>query len=127
MCHILIVSLDWLFRALIGAELIERGYDVEGADTLEEARGMLTKAGKVPELMLIEARGQSFNESSLAILSELSQKSTILVCAGPNDMIPEDLARFGVQHIVTKPLTVGDIVAEVVKLVGASHTPLDLK
>ncbi len=124
---ILIISVNLQFRALVGAELMEKGYDVEGVDTIPDSLRVWAKKGKAPELILIEARGQNFTESSLALLAELDQKSILLVCAGPYDVAQVDFARFGVQHIVTKPLTVGEIVAETVRLVGPVFPSLDQK
>lgn len=113
---ILIISVNLLFRALVGAELMEKGYDVEGVDALIDTRERTRS--KMPKLILVEAQGQNFDPPSLATLQELGKKSIVFVCAGAYDMSQVNFARFGVEHIATKPLTVGEIVAEVVKLVG---------
>ena len=54
--RIVLISRDVTFRGLIGAELIERGFDVEGVDTVEEALDMLGDRGSTPRLVILEAR-----------------------------------------------------------------------
>ncbi len=118
MSQIVIVSLDLQFRTLVGAELREKGYEVEGTETVPDVLRVWAKQGKAPELILIEARGQDLSESTLSLLAELRRKSVVLVCTGAFDVAQVDFARFGVKHVISKPVTVGDIVAEVVKLGG---------
>ncbi len=115
--RILIVSTNLQFRALVGAELTEKGYTVEGAETIKDSLRLWTKEGKAPGLMLIEAQGQDFNESTLAILAELSRKTIVLVCTGAFDAAQVDFARLGVRQVI-KPVTVGEIASEVAKLAG---------
>ncbi len=74
---VLIISTDLRFRTLVGVELQEKGYEVEGVETLTDALRAWTEAGSPPELVLIEARGQDFAGSALALLGEFSRKSIV--------------------------------------------------
>lgn len=117
--RIIIVSTDRLFRGLVGAELIERGYEVEGVNSLVDAFNLVSGEERPPDLVLLEARGQDFDRASLLALRELLKKSVILVCAGPYDQAQVDFAGLGLKHIAVKPLTIGELVEKAASLASA--------
>ncbi len=117
---ILIISTDLRFRSMVGAELIEKGYEVEGVEAIQDSLRVLAR-DKTSQLVLVEARGQDLSQSGLALLGEISRKSAVVVCAGPFDA-GVDFQRAGVRHVISKPVTVGDIVSEVVRVAGLPGT-----
>lgn len=116
MARILIVSVDRLFRALLGAELIERDHKVEGINTLKEALERLNETPLPPDVIIIEARGHTFDESIIPEIKRLSAKSSIIISAGPYDTPLVEFARFGIQHIAKKPLSIGELIEQVLDL-----------
>ena len=117
MADILVISVDEVFRGLVGAELVENGYEVEGVDTIEEAVSHLSVTAG---LIILEARGQSLNQSSITMLEKLCQEHPVLLCAGPYDLAQINFARFGIKHIAKKPLSLGELVDEAIKLLGTA-------
>jgi DNA-binding response OmpR family regulator len=118
--RILIISTQVLFRALVGAELMERGHEVEGVDALRDAPGPRAAVGRWPDLVILEAHGQTLDRSSLEALRGLCKETIVLVCAGPYDMAGAELAGVGVEHIAGKPLTVGELVERATSLLTRS-------
>jgi len=110
-----IVGADHWPRALLRAELIERGYDATGFATLEDAltRLMLTPARR-PALLVLDRRDQVVDERTSPLLSRA--RVPILVVA--------DLAHPGgeslgpVVEILHRPLTMGSIADAVDRLIG---------
>ena len=119
--RIVLISRDVTFRGLIGAELIERGFDVEGVDTVGEALDMLGDRGSTSRLVILEARGQISNELSASNLQELAKLSEVLVCAGPYDVAQVDFTRLGIEHIAKKPLAIGELVSMAIEILGESR------
>ena len=110
-----IVGADHWPRALLRAELIERGYDATGFVTLEEAihRLMLPPARR-PELLVLDRRDQVVDERMSALLSR----------AGVPILVVADIAHPGgdalapVVEILRRPVTMGSIADAVDRLIG---------
>ena len=65
-----IVGADHWPRALLRAELIERGYDATGFVTLEDAvRRLMLPPARRPALLVLDRRDQVVDERTSALLS----------------------------------------------------------
>jgi hypothetical protein len=110
-----IVGADHWPRALLRAELIERGYDATGFATLEEAvRRLMLPPARRPALLVLDRRDQVVDERTSARLSDA--RVPILLVA--------DIAHPGgaplapVVEILHRPLTMGGIADAVDRLIG---------
>lgn len=110
-----IVGADHWPRALLRAELIERGYDATGFATLEDAvRRLMLPPARRPALLVLDRRDQVVDEQTSALLSRA--RVPILVV--------DDLAHPGGEHlspvveILHRPLTMGSIADAVDRLIG---------
>src|SRR5262245_4186694 len=111
-----IVNVEHWPRALLRAELIERGYDATGFVKLEDAiaRLMLPHAHR-PALLVLDPREQVVDEARAALLAR----------AGIPVMAVADLAHAGAAslgfaaEILRRPLTIGAIADAVDRLTGA--------
>jgi len=110
-----IVNVEHWPRALLRAELIERGYDATGFVKLEDAiaRLMLPHAQR-PALLVLDAREQVVDEPRAALLAR----------AGIPVMTVADLSHAGgasldfAAAIVRRPVTIGAIADAVDRLTG---------
>ena len=113
-----IIGADHWPRALLRAELIERGYDATGFATLEEAvRRLMLPPARRPALLVLDRRDQVMDERSSALLSRAGVP--ILVVA---DLAhPEREALAPVVEILHRPVTMGSIADAVDRLVDRRH------
>ena len=110
-----IVSADQWPRALLRAELIERGYDATGFVTLEEAvKRLMLPPARRPALLVLDRRDQVVDERTSARLS----------AAGVPILVVADIAHSGVAplapvvEILHRPVTMGSIADAVDRLIG---------
>jgi len=110
-----IVGADHWPRALLRAELIERGYDATGFATLEDAvRRLMLPPARRPVLLVLDRRDQVVDERTSALLTRA--RVPILVVA---DIAHPDDAPLGpVVEILHRPLTMGSIADAVDRQIG---------
>ena len=114
--RIWIVDAEHWPRALLRAELIERGFDATGFETVEDAirQLRLTGAERRPALLVLDWRDQTMDERT----------SELLVRAGVPVLVVADLAhRDGgpagpVVEVLNRPLTIGDVANAVEQLLA---------
>jgi len=101
-----IVNADHWPRAYLRAELIERGYDATGFETVQDAIGRLRRARALrPALLIVDLHDQTFDDDSRAAL--LRAGVPILVVA---DATHADDGRLGPPvETLRRPLTIGAI------------------
>ena len=110
-----IVDADHWPRALLRAELIERGYDATGFVTLEDAvRRLMLPPARRPALLVLDRRDQVVDERTSALLSRA--RVPILVVADIAHAGGEALAP--VVETLHRPLTMGSIADAVDRLIG---------
>jgi hypothetical protein len=110
-----IVGADHWPRALLRAELIERGYDATGFVTLEDAvRRLMLPPARRPVLLVLDRHDQVVDERTSALLSR----------AGVPILVVADIAHPGgeplvpVVEILHRPVTMGSIADAVDRLIG---------
>ena len=110
---IILISDEWPSRALIRAELIEEGYEVQGLLSLEDALRLLSTNTTRPRLIIFDAAGYSLDPSALECLKEMSLKAPILICASRYQASQVDFKGLGFDSLLVRPYTVGDLVGRV--------------
>lgn len=108
MATVFVVGPDWHLRALVRAELRERGIAAFGYPTLAQA-GQAIAEGLVPQLVVLDAA-----EASDPAAEQLAQRLPILLIASP--LTPTTLA--GAARVLPRPVRIADIVAAVEQLLA---------
>jgi hypothetical protein len=110
-----IIGADHWPRALLRAELIERGYDATGFATVEDAvRRLMLPPARRPALLVLDRREQVVDERTSALLSR----------AGVPILVVADIAHPGGEHlapvveILHRPVTMGGIADAVDRLIA---------
>lgn len=113
--RIWIVNADHWPRAYLRAELIERGYDAAGFETLRDVVVRLAMArAQRPALLIIDLHGQQVDDGSRAALCrERVPILAVVDAAQSDDGLPEPLVA-----ILRRPLTIGAIADAVDRLAG---------
>jgi len=116
MKKLLVVGADWKFRALLRAELRERGYDARGYESLAEAEAELA-SGEPPAALLLALPAGESNQQQEQIARWALYLPVILVVAGSEKKLPEAANIRVLRH----PVRVEDVVATVVEQAGPAH------
>lgn len=107
-----IIDSDQWPRALLRAELIERGYDAVGFLSVEDA--LDASPDRFPDLIVIELHGLAFAPEEAAKLFTL--RAPIILLAGVAEANEPWLDEFDWAAILRRPIALGDIAAAVERI-----------
>ncbi len=104
-------------RALLRAELIERGYDAEGFEEITDALKVLSKESAVrPRVIVLELREQ---ERKQEYLDKLMQTRIPLIILGDETELSERILKTHDRvSVMKRPLTIGEVADRVAKVAG---------
>lgn len=110
--EIWVVSADWKLRALVRAELRERGYEAHGYENLDAAAAELG-AGRMPAVLVVDIGEQGAEAIARSLARWAAHAPVVLVTSGTGGEleVPPGVA------VLRRPLRVEDVVA--VAIAGA--------
>lgn len=116
---VLLIIPDWQTRALIHAQLVEDGYEVGTAPSLDRALKWLLR-GLWPDVavVLLDLRDETPDEQLARKLGALRSLAPVMALTGPFGPNRDALTRMGVQAILSRPVTVGQVTAALRQLVA---------
>ena len=102
-------------RALLRAELIERGLDAVGFPSIDEAiLRLAVEQQRRPRLVLVNLTGQEVTPGAVALLS-----SGGVPVVGVAGSVEAPGAPLGLTEVLRRPLSLGEIADAVERLLGA--------
>ena len=110
---ILLIAADWQFRALVRAQLLEEGYEVQAFPDLEVALFYLARGDSRPQLAIVDSQGLRIEPDAISRLWQLMDEEPLLFCAGLLDRGMLVRAGMPPARQLVRPFSVGDVVAEV--------------
>lgn len=113
MGRILLIAADWQFRALVRAQLLEEGYEVQAFPGLETAQLHQERGGPRPRLAIIDTTDLRIESDGVSRLWQLMDQGPLLLCAGLLDRGIVDEVGMPPARLLVRPFCVGDVVAEV--------------
>jgi DNA-binding response OmpR family regulator len=116
--EILLIAADWQLRALVRAQLLEEGYAVRALPSLEIALAHLLRSGGQPRLTIVDTQGLQVEARQLAELRRLTGQTPLILCGGVSG--GGALAQEGLSptEVLLRPFRVGDLVAQVRKVLA---------
>jgi CheY-like chemotaxis protein len=96
-------------RALILAQLQEEGYDVTATETWDEAELLLRKRAIRPDAVVFDVEGEAHAAAALATLARLVAPARAVILTSSAGVRAEDVQRFGFDHVLARPYSVGDV------------------
>ena len=109
--EILLVGRDWRARALLRAQLIEEGLDVEAHENVHEALASLPSTPRLPALLLVDLSASDDPTADLEQLSRWSRRIPTWIMASRSFSSALSGGRF--EKILFRPLDVGALVEQI--------------
>jgi DNA-binding response OmpR family regulator len=110
---ILLIAADWQFRALVRAQLLEEGYEVQAFPELKVALFHLERGAPRTRLTIVDVNGLRVQPDDFFRLWQLTDQVPLLLCGGLLDRGLLDVEGMPPARLLVRPFCVGDVVAEV--------------
>jgi CheY-like chemotaxis protein len=113
MSQILIAGKDWQARALLRAQLLEEGFEVEAYETIPEALATLPSAPNPPDLLIADISASDDPSADVEALASWSRRVPIWIIASRAFIIEKGLKGHGFEMILLRPVDVGELVDQI--------------
>ncbi len=113
MNRILLAGKDWQARALLRAQLLEEGFDVDAHETIADALATLPLAANVPDLFIADISASDDPSADVDALSAWSRRIPIWVIASRTYIVEKGLRGHGFEVILLRPVDVGELVDQI--------------
>jgi CheY-like chemotaxis protein len=111
--RILIAGRDWQARALLRAQLLEEGFEVEAYETIPEALAVLGPGANRPDLLIADISASDDPSADVEALTAWSGEIPIWIIASRSFIIEKRLRGHGFEMILLRPVDVGEFVDQV--------------
>jgi CheY-like chemotaxis protein len=106
--RIWLIAPDWQVRALVRAQLLEEGYDVTAVEDWAALEALLGAEEVVPPRLVIAELTGDEPPAALALLCAFPARRLVLRGAGAP--AADTLRAAGIDAVLSRPSTIGDIV-----------------
>ena len=111
--HILIAGKDWQARAMLRAQLLEEGFEVEAHESIPDALTALEPGTNLPNLLIADISSSDKPSADVEALSEWSRKVPIWIIASRTYIVEKGLRGRGFEMTLLRPIDVGELVDQV--------------
>jgi DNA-binding response OmpR family regulator len=113
MSQILIAGKDWQARALLRAQLIEEGFEVEAHETIREALTALESGLRPPDLFIADISQSDEPSADVEELAGWSRRVPIWIIASRTFIVEKGLRGHGFEMALLRPVDVGEFVEQI--------------
>ena len=113
MPRLLIAGKDWTSRALLRAQLIEEGFDVEAYEDVQEVVDRLWGSAEMPSLLIVDLFEGTKQAEDIATLSHWAKILPIWILVGQGAAGAGVLEGQGFERVLFRPVDVGKLVQEI--------------
>jgi DNA-binding NtrC family response regulator len=118
MNRIILAGKQWTARALLRAQLIEEGFDVEAYENVGDAVQPLWSSRAMPSLLIVDLFETENPVEDVATLSHWAKLLPVWILAGHGTAGAEVLESRGFERVLFRPVDVGKLVQEIKDRVG---------
>jgi len=113
MIQVLVVGEDWQFRALLRAQLIEEGLEVEAYGTVRTALATLEETELLPAMLVADIFASEDPATDLEQLATWASQIPIWVIASRSLIAEKGLKGRGFEVILFRPVDMGELVEQI--------------
>ena len=113
MSRILLAGKDWQARALLRAQLLEEGFDVEAYEIIPEALAQLEAGTSLPNLLVADISASDQPSADVEALSTWSRRIPTWIIASQTYIVKKGLRGHGFEMILLRPVDVGELVEQI--------------
>ena len=113
MAQVLVLGKDWQTRALLRAQLIEEGLDVEAHESAQGASLDLAAKELLPELVVADLASSDDPTAEVELLAAWARHVPVWVIASHTLILNNTLKGRGFQMILFRPVDVGELVEQI--------------
>ena len=117
---VLLAAADRRLRAPLRAQLIEEGYGVLAVASWDEAELLLSKRAAQPRVVVVDLDAESNPAAILPTLARLVAPATVIVLTSAGAPNAADAGAHGLEHVMARPFSIGEVVERVRSLIGRS-------
>ena len=118
--QVLLIGKDWKTRALLRAQLLEEGVDVEAYESLAEALEASMGVGEVPALLLADLSASPNPAVEIAQLAHWSRRIPIWIIARRTVADESEFEGRGFEAVLFRPIDLGELVERIKQWVRPS-------
>jgi len=111
--QILIAGKDWQSRALLRAQLLDEGFEVEAHETITDALGALEPGAKPPDLFIADISASDDPSADVEALSAWTRKVPIWIIASRTYIVEKGLRGHGFEMILLRPVDMNELVDQI--------------
>lgn len=119
MAQVVLVGKDWQTRALVRAQLIEEGLEVEAAETVREALSTLQEPALRPSLLIADVSASDDPSAEIEQLAAWAAWIPVWIIASRNLLAEPQLKGRGFELILVRPIDVGELVVQIKRRIEA--------
>lgn len=119
MTQILLAGKDWQARALLRAQLIEEGLDVEAHETVRGAVESLEASNLLPGLLVADLSASDDPSADIDQLEHWTRQVPIWIIAGRSTIVDKGLKGRGFELILFRPVDTGELVDQIKRRLAA--------
>jgi DNA-binding NtrC family response regulator len=110
MAQLVLVARDWTSRALLRAQLLEAGVEVEAYESLEDALHALVPF--LPVLLVADVTASNDPEADIHLLASwVKRVPTWIIASRSSGAAAADVEGHGFERILFRPVDVGQLVS----------------
>lgn len=113
MSQILIAGKDWQARALLRAQLLEEGFEVEAHETIVDTLATLDPGTNFPDLLIADISSSDDPSADIEALSTWSRKLPIWIIASRTYIVEKGVRGHGFEVTLLRPVDVGELVDQI--------------
>ena len=113
MPEVIVVGKDWQTRALLRAQLIEEGLEVEAYETVSSALENVAKSGVLPKLLIADLSRSDDLSAEVGQLARWAKRIPTWIIASHTLIVGKDLKGRGFEVILLRPVDLGELVEQI--------------
>jgi DNA-binding NtrC family response regulator len=118
MMEVLLVGKDWTARALLRAQLLEEGIDVEAYESVSEAVDILRERPRLPTLLIADLTASDNPRADADQLASWTAQLPVWIIASHVTVAGNNLKHRGFEMVLFRPLHMNELVNQIKRRLG---------